>query len=289
MTHAARGLRSLLVVVALGLAGRAAPGAEHAPGDIVVDSSVRWIQRCTSVVLAFRTPGDGWLADGCGALFRSHDGGHHWVELAPTVPPLSLLPTNPTRDAAVRAIEWLDERIGLVFGDGVVVRTSNGGQTWQAQPLQRVQHVTHVGTRVWACDWNGRVVRSDDAGASWRELAPITGPCSGLSFADGDYGWREGTTPTTKLWQTSDGGESWRPVPLPDGVTCPSALRLTRDIGWIYQNDVDPDTRIERAGSIAPTTTACTGARYPRLRRRRRWHRGCAWAECSVWAAWYTS
>ena len=232
--------RALLLstIVALGGAALADPSGE---AGTIVDPGVRWIQKCATQVLAFRTPSDAWLANACGGLYRSHDGGHHWIELDEAVPPLSLVPTSSLgRD--LHDIEWIDERTGLIVGPrGFVVRSADGGQTWQRRALvgsDDAYDVEHVGSTVWVCDSRRDIFRSDDAGDTWRRLAQVPGSlgCYGPSFADRDHGWVTGPM-LSHLWQTDDGGTTWTEVPTPLNLQNPQPLRLTRDIGWLYAYD----------------------------------------------------
>ena len=228
-----------MLMVLAGLGGAAAAEPPNGVGT-VVDAGVRWIQRCATHALAFRTPSDGWLANACGGLYRSRDGGHHWVALDDALPPLSLVPTSSLgRD--LHGIKWLDERTGLIVGpEGFVVRSADGGRSWQRRALpgsDSAYRIEQVGATVWVCDSRSNLFRSDDAGDTWRRIAqvPASFGCYGLSFADRDHGWVTASM-AGQLWQTSDGGATWTVVPTPPNLQNPDVLRITRDIGWIYSD-----------------------------------------------------
>ncbi len=79
-----------------------------------------------------------------------------------------------------------------------------------ALPNPDLFDVATLGSRAWAVGSWGSVLRSDDAGASWRPLrTPTTRTLFAVSFADERHGWAVGATGV--IVRTTDAGETWRP------------------------------------------------------------------------------
>lgn len=186
----------------------------------------------------------GWTGTGLG-LAKTSDGGTTWQRIPIPVDRLT-------------ALRFIDERVGWAGGfanrnlpqiacqqaapsgaqpcKGVVLRTEDGGQTWetvlaiatdgvQGEPIQQIQAVD--GQRAWALTLDpspcqnvclSDLQRTTDGGKSWTTL--ISGEITAIRFASASRGWVAlDDTPnpgTVEVLETSDGGTTWR-----------SALRTT--------------------------------------------------------------
>lgn len=123
---------------------------------------------------------------------------------------------------------------------GVIVRTTDGGQSWNDTTIQlpgilipTLNSVHFISPEVgWAVGVDsgedGVVIKTTDGGGSWSltRLAQKQTPIS-VFFTDADSGWIGGSTPLpddedsiggpTAILATTDGGQTWRPqynVPL---------------------------------------------------------------------------
>lgn len=119
----------------------------------------------------------------------------------------------------VRAVDFADGLNAWAVGDGgLVLKTSNGGVSWEApaKPLPQevsvftdFKAVTTRGPKVWiAGSPGGRVWHSPDAGRSW--VAQPTGqalPLHALAFVSEQVGFAVGAFGT--ILRSDDGGESW--------------------------------------------------------------------------------
>jgi photosystem II stability/assembly factor-like uncharacterized protein len=145
-------------------------------------------------------------------------------------------------DAALHAVQFVDDREGWAVGDeGVVWHTIDGGQTWDRQPTGvraslRSLHFLNPYTG-WVA---GRVERpngggstgvllfTDDGGVKWKVV--MLGTMPGLNlvrFVDGKTGYLAGDGADaypTGVFMTNDGGRSWQPLP---GPRCPAWLAGT--------------------------------------------------------------
>lgn len=179
----------------------------------------------------------GWTGTGLG-LAKTSDGGTTWHRL-------------PIPVSRLTALRFIDERVGWVGGfadrdvpqiacqqaapagaqpcKGVVLRTEDGGNTWQTvlaiptngimgEPIQQIQAVD--GQHAWAltrdqlpCQYPclSYVQRTTDGGRTWTHL--LRGQIAAIRFASASRGWAAlDNTPspgTTEVLETSDGGTSW--------------------------------------------------------------------------------
>jgi photosystem II stability/assembly factor-like uncharacterized protein len=185
-----------------------------------------------------------WLLAGMepSALFLSRDGGRTWRE-DPRIPEMARLErwSVPWSDALghVRAAS-IDpnnpKRVYLAIEVGGVVRSENGGETWES-----VHGGIHDDVHTVAVNpWDGSVVyaatrhgfgRSEDYGATWRRIDafPGTGYCRPLAVDPRDPrrvftasapvtpdGFRRPEGSECRIFRSEDGGLSW--THLSDGL-----------------------------------------------------------------------
>jgi photosystem II stability/assembly factor-like uncharacterized protein len=184
--------------------------------------------------------------------YRSTDEGRSWQPAADLTQALNAV-QGDERSNHIDFIQWYSPEVAIVAGyiGPRVFRTTDGGRSWGAVTLpddQWIYSLERSGSRTWMCGSSGRIVRSDDQGATWHELTatPFNDDdrCRGLSFLTPDHGWAVGMRAT--LWATEDGGESWTPltspVPPPRGepadvfewpASLTDVLRLTPELAWV--------------------------------------------------------
>lgn len=96
---------------------------------------------------------------------------------------------------------------------GGVVRTTDGGLTWQDRSLGitaivRAMHFSSPSTGI-AVGYRGLIFRTVDSGATWNRIDSNAAVWyTGVHFPDSLHGFIVGTTGTTM--ETTDGGLSWR-------------------------------------------------------------------------------
>jgi len=165
---------------------------------------------------------NGWAVGEGGLLLRTSDGGRLW----------SQLPTTGT-------IKWLngiyffDKLNGLIVGESeTVLATNDGGLTWEKinAPADRkfygfrsfYRDITFKGNKGWIVGQNGTILSSKDRGRTWepqatefdervRELMDL----KKVFFIDENKGYAVGSL-GTRIMKTSDGGESWSFVRVPN-------------------------------------------------------------------------
>jgi photosystem II stability/assembly factor-like uncharacterized protein len=210
----------------------------------------------------------GWTGTGLG-LAKTSDAGTTWERL-------------PVPVSRLTALRFIDENVGWAAGfadrdvpqvacqqaapagaqpcKGVVLRTEDGGRTWQTvlaiptdgvvgEPVQQIQAVD--GQRAWAltldqtpCQFPclSAVQRTTDGGRTW--TTQLHGQIGAIRFASALRGWAAfSNTPTdgtVEVRETSDGGVSWvSRLRTPtgdayglDAATINTAWLLTRNGGY---------------------------------------------------------
>ncbi len=122
------------------------------------------------------------------------------------------------------AVEFVDEREGYIGGLRFILNTVDGGEHWQPFDLgQRVMiRAIHFSSGVgWAVGHDGVLLRSTNRGSSWEQLPMFTdNRLRSVVFIDSQRGFISGdqNKSTGVIWQTVDGGRSWerQPVEAPD-------------------------------------------------------------------------
>jgi photosystem II stability/assembly factor-like uncharacterized protein len=208
----------------------------------------------------------GWNGTGLG-LAKTSDGGGTWRRIPIPVDYLT-------------SLRFIDERVGWAGGfatrnavggiacqqaapigsqpcKGVVLRTQDGGQTWQTvlaiptdgilgEPIRQIQAVD--GQRAWALTLDQALCQSPclsylqstiDGGQTWTKQ--VHAEISAIRFASASRGWialdDTPTAGTVEVRETSDGGTTWRTVLRTvtgnalglDAATISIAWLLTRD------------------------------------------------------------
>lgn len=196
------------------------------------------IQAGELVSLRMVTESAGWALTGT-AVLRTNDGGETWADVTP----------ESGTGTTVGAASFPDADRGWFTavreGDPAVVifRTADGGRSWQKAAAEsrypffavKLQFIDArcgwlmVSQGVAAGSERVEIYRTGDGGASWSLAAaadpdsrkpgglPFGGLKNGISFRDEENGWVTGYShgPGIFLYQTSDGGETWREQSLP--------------------------------------------------------------------------
>lgn len=133
-----------------------------------------------------------------------------WVAVSPSFVGSSLL-----------AVRWLDDKVAVAVGHlGAIVRTADGGASWQfaQEPMAgrpRYSQLAVLDARtVLAAGDNGTLMRSEDAGLTWRSIAiPTTGWVYALTFRNASIGVMSAKNGG---FRSVDGGLTWTPIPSAD-------------------------------------------------------------------------
>lgn len=177
-----------------------------------------------AISMSFVSLDDGWILESTYSsgtfLLHTADGGAHWAEVYPMVRP------HP-----VGGLSFLNANVGYglgVVGDAnVVVKTTDGGQSWGPvgslpvkttgqQVMGDMVPIYFVSeSRGYALGSDGNVYETRDGGRTWREsnLLLHKDPFALLTFLDnGQIGMA--TTYNSEAEVTVDGGSTWHRVEL---------------------------------------------------------------------------
>jgi photosystem II stability/assembly factor-like uncharacterized protein len=186
-----------------------------------------------------------------GVVFTSADGGASWTR------------RSSGRRGSLRVVDFVNVSTGWAAGDGGVIKTTNGGVSWQAQDLPgdgvyRFTDVSFVdASHGWACGSYAvaggaaasRIVRTTDGGDTWTIAEQWIESASKaevqllmqVDFVNATTGWATGWGYTAALgdWgyvvlKTMDAGDTWSITRFGDGRAEISAMDFTTATdGWL--------------------------------------------------------
>lgn len=176
---------------------------------------------------------------GPGTIVHTNDGGTNWLR------------QQPGTSATLNAVHFVSATQGwAVGGEGTILRTTNGGQSWQAQSsgagfadLVSV-HFINANTG-WATGFDGFfspgvILRTDNGGQTW--VAQPQDNSDGVEwtrvfFVDETNGWILGSTGSAGLLRTTNGGASWTRITIPASNTLTSLHFADAQNGWVVGYD----------------------------------------------------
>lgn len=172
------------------------------------------------------------------SLWRTSDGGLTWAS-SPLPVPASVDAAAPISLAAPDASHLLvglslQQGLGLP-GPGVLLSSSNGGQTWSRRILPASGEIAFTtATQGWLAPVEGRLYGTRDGGRKWRrETLPSPAgfhspPLAGLPvFSDSTHAvlpvtFRRGTQAAVSFLASSDAGTTWRSAAAVAGRRAPT-------------------------------------------------------------------
>lgn len=137
----------------------------------------------------------------------------------------------------LHSVSFCDPQVGWAVGSNMIVRTRNGGQTWEIQRSNNEEVLYSVACltreRVWAVGQNGLILCTLDGGNTWNRQASGTTENLARVRASGDGLWIVGgTAGRGVLLHNRDSGANWEPEHL--DISEPLFdLHLSGTRGWI--------------------------------------------------------
>jgi photosystem II stability/assembly factor-like uncharacterized protein len=132
---------------------------------------------------------------------------------------------------------FLDAERGWAVGwAGTILRTANGGQTWeQIRSPAATWSVSSVYFRDakdgWAVGFAGQILRSRDGGATWEaQTSPVTSWLNCVLFDASNRGW---IAVDNGFLVSEDGGETWRSLPVDNRAFLSKLIRV-KDAIWAF-------------------------------------------------------
>lgn len=226
---------------------------------------------------AFTSPTHGWVGVLFNArrLYETINGGDTMIDATARISP----PVSGGICGLWAVSESTVLGVGQYSGPAYVIRTTDGGATWQSTSLTGLAGslidvmifpdglhglavggtgTSNVGSRV-------VVLATDNGGATWTQRYVASAPPVG----DGEWGWkisfptplvgyvsveRVSTAATGMLLKTTDGGLTWSELDVPGVGNAQGVGFLTADRGWISGRGSSATT-IDGGLTWTPTTT----------------------------------
>ena len=118
-------------------------------------------------------------------------------------------------DLTYRKIHFTNKNVGWIVGDeGTVLKTSNGGSTWQVQSsgvTAKLWGISAVSQNmVWICGTNNTLIKTTNGGSNWQILMQgdtLDGILIDVAFVNENVGWLSNNNGS--IMKTVDGGNSW--------------------------------------------------------------------------------
>ncbi len=205
--------------------------------------------------VVFTDSTNGWLVGEKGMIFHTTDGGENWSGLK-----------HPISGVNVWSLFMLDATHGWIGGSAwsvlkmddagahVLVRTRNGGVTWQERAIPELCEgpIRDIGFvdpyNGWLVSEKGTILRTLDGGSNLTRIAnaPVDVDIDlwSISMVDAWHGWIGASngclltikdTQTHTLLRTWDGGTTWQAQAIPELGTHPinDVAFLDADKGWL--------------------------------------------------------
>lgn len=240
-------------------------GAPDAGGIYATDDGGgTWEARGTLPVwprsVGFVTAEVGWVGTLYGTtdqhLFETRDGGRTFTNVADRIqgdPILGICGISVVSPQVVYGAGW------CCGGGAGIVKTADGGQTWQATRLDSLVdflidvhffnesrgiavggslggHAAVIGTEDGGQTWALRHVSGDETEWGWK-----------ITFPDPDTGYvaiehHRFDDPDGKVFKTTDGGLTWADVIIPEGGSLQGVGFATANVGWTSGRGVRSET-----------------------------------------------
>ncbi|MCA1593179.1 MAG: hypothetical protein LC754_11115 [Acidobacteria bacterium] len=202
-----------------------------------------WAQQATGTResindIYFRDKEDGYLLAG-NQIFSTKDGGRTW-RASVRFPASAFGGAEPE----LYSVRFTSKKKGWVVGsvsrgetvlDSLVLRTTDGGVSWQRQfvpPRGELIHLDFDGDkRGWIVGGAGVILHTKDGGETWQaQFSKTPATLYHVDFEDDEQGWAVGERGT--ILRTVNGGDNWKPVSTPVRSTLLSVKFVNDTQGW---------------------------------------------------------
>lgn len=166
-------------------------------------------------------------------LYRSDDGGVSWRRIA-VVDPMA---------HAVGAFDFLSSRIGYVSaGFGNLLDTTDGGHTFRqvpGTPFEGVGETSWFRPRIGFVSTRTVLMRTDNAGNTWRQIYPAAKSRGAISFAASGAGVGAATDWSPAAILQTANGIDWRQVAQLPATTIDGLVRTSTGTVWAVAASID--------------------------------------------------
>ena len=230
-TSAEEAVEAPLAIESLLLDGAAAGERLVVVGDrghimVSTDGGTSWNQarvptRALLTAVHLHDERTGWAVGHDAVILRTDDGGATW----------RMQHHAPEEERPLLDVWFRDERRGFATGAyGYFLATGDGGETWTSRAISEddfhLNALVPAGNgRLFLAAEAGIAYRSDDGGATWRELpSPYAGSWFAVLALGADRVLLAGLR--GHLFRSDDAGENWARIPTGTNATLTGAVRL---------------------------------------------------------------
>jgi photosystem II stability/assembly factor-like uncharacterized protein len=155
---------------------------------------------------------NGWICSR-NSILKTIDGGKKWV----------IKYSEDLGEGYFRDIQFLNKNIGFVVGGkgdfgskGVLIKTDDGGKTWQEATPSSLPTLTHISIvderNIWICGFDGTILSTIDNGLIWNKKNLNISPSPDLTtiqFVNQHNGWVGSRDEWLGFFRTTDSGNNW--------------------------------------------------------------------------------
>lgn len=191
----------------------------------------------------FRNEENGYLVAGR-QVFITRDAGRTWKQTT-----IYQMPDARKGVPEFLSIRFSGKKLGIAVGsiwqrvgreeivvDSLVMRTEDGGETWQRVTVPSKVELYHLdlsdSSHVWIVGDKGLILASSDGGLTWKQQSSgVARALFNVDFRDSKNGYAVGGGGT--ILMTTDGGENWQKVANSFGGTLMRIDFADDKNGWI--------------------------------------------------------
>ena len=176
-----------------------------------------------------------------GTVLKTEDGGQHWSI------------TNSGTLRLLLSVCFINNQTGWAVGgysatspapgsDGIILKTTDGGNSWQANPVGFTRNLRSVcfpsAQTGYICGDSGTILKTTDQGVSWQaQSSGIDKSIYSITFLDDLNGWAVGGQQTSGngvILKTNDGGATWQSQTLNSAPYFLNAVQFVNSQnGWL--------------------------------------------------------
>jgi photosystem II stability/assembly factor-like uncharacterized protein len=186
---------------------------------IFISANAQWIQKPSGsndilTDIHFPTASVGYVVGSGGTILKSDDLGETWNTI------------YLNQSYSFESVYFINEDIGFVVGQNIMLKTSDGGNSWniinlpiQAQAIYT--DIKFIDNLVGFCSADGKILKTIDGGETWVVKNSINRAVGKIFFHDLTNGYV--LSSPSKLLKTDDAGETWSMIDMnPTGVLSPT-------------------------------------------------------------------
>ncbi|MCW8811687.1 MAG: YCF48-related protein [Ignavibacteriaceae bacterium] len=143
---------------------------------------------------------------------------------------------NSTVSNRLTSIDMWNSMVGYCCGlDGTILRTTNGGFTWESLStgiVEGLNSIKFISENIgWVVGQDGKILKTTNGGLSWSyQISNTTKTLNSVFFINENVGWVVGWDGT--ILKTSDSGNNWITQQSSIAVNLNSVFFYSSDLGW---------------------------------------------------------